>query len=299
MVGNLLDPVTTFGSYYHLFTLELTRIILAVQVMACGVSLPRDYIVQEWRSLLVLLGPVMTAMWLITALGIYLIMGLPLLLSLAIAACLAPTDPVLANSIVQGVFAEKYIPSHVRLIISAESGANDGLGFPFLLLPILLGQNISAGEAIGTWIWRVLLYDILLSVLLGYVVGWAARVSLKFAEKNKLIDKEVNIQVFFFLFARSLFFCFPSLFNIDVVLHIPLILILTVTIFFSIQFHCLNPIKNQSFFSFSVALAIFIIGPMGLLGTDDILAAFIAGNSLTWDNWFNDQVANSNFQGKL
>jgi len=69
-----------------------------------------------------------------------------------IASCVTPTDPVrlfelnlcgsyfncdsflyfdlliqiLANSIVQGSFAEKYIPINVRHLLSAESGANDG-----------------------------------------------------------------------------------------------------------------------------------------------------------------------------
>lgn len=37
-----------------------------------------------------------------------------------IAACFTPTDPVLCNSIVQGKFAEKHIPVHLRNLISCE-----------------------------------------------------------------------------------------------------------------------------------------------------------------------------------
>ena len=37
-----------------------------------------------------------------------------------------------------GRFAEKHVPLHVRNIILAESGANDGLGFPFLYLGLYL-----------------------------------------------------------------------------------------------------------------------------------------------------------------
>ena len=41
---------------------------------------------------------------------------------------LRPTDPVLAASIVRGRYAEKHVARNVRDIVSAESGANDGLG---------------------------------------------------------------------------------------------------------------------------------------------------------------------------
>lgn len=47
------------------------------------------------------------------------------------------TDPVLANSITKGRFAESHVPRHVRDIIVAESGANDGLGVPFIYVRAL------------------------------------------------------------------------------------------------------------------------------------------------------------------
>lgn len=57
----------------------------------------------------------MTAAWLISAAFIFaLIPGLTFLESLCIAACVTPTDPVLANSVVKGRFAEKHIPPHIR-----------------------------------------------------------------------------------------------------------------------------------------------------------------------------------------
>ena len=39
---------------------------------------------------------------------------------------------------VTGRFAEKHVPIHVRNIILAEAGANDGLGFPFLYIGLYL-----------------------------------------------------------------------------------------------------------------------------------------------------------------
>ncbi|KAF7728838.1 hypothetical protein EC973_005464 [Apophysomyces ossiformis] len=151
-----------------------------------------------------------------------------------IASCFTPTDPVLANSIVQGKFAEKHVPPHVRHIISAESGANDGLGYPFLFLAIYLLQ-MNVGPAVGKWAYWILAYEVLLSIVIGFVVGFIARKLLKFAETRKIIDK-------------------------------------------------------QSFLVFAVALAFFLMGTVGIIGSDDLLACFIAGNSFTWDDWFRQET---------
>jgi sodium/hydrogen antiporter len=95
-----------------------------------------------------------------------------------------PTDPVLSNSIVKGKFADKNIPPELQKIIIAESGANDGLGYPFLFLPLYLiahigygglGQDNNAGTAVGLWFGETWGYTIILSVLYGGTVGWIAK----------------------------------------------------------------------------------------------------------------------------
>lgn len=35
------------------------------------------------------------------------------------------------------------------------------------------------------------------------------------------------------------------------------------------------------------------MGSVGLLGSDDLLACFIAGNSFTWDDWFRTETENA------
>ncbi|ORY49004.1 hypothetical protein BCR33DRAFT_714083 [Rhizoclosmatium globosum] len=240
LVGKVLDPEHMFGMSVDNVTLEFTRIVVAIQCMACGVDLPGNYLWKEWKSVAMLLGPVMIVKWFISAAGIYWIMGLSFLDALVISACITPTDPVLANSIVKGKFAEKHVPLNVRLIISAESGANDGLGTPFLLLAIYL-QRLPTGQAVGEWAWKVVLYQVCLSVILGTILAYLAKRVLKTAERRDWIDKE-------------------------------------------------------SILSFSIALALFIMGLVAMLGSDDILAVFIAGNVLTWDLWFNQRVASSSFQ---
>lgn len=230
LCANFID-IGHWGGEEHTITKEFTRVVIAIQVMAAGVALPKAYLKKELKSLLVLLGPVMIWMWLSSGLLVWaLIPGLNFLEALAVAACFTPTDPVLSNSIVQGKFAEKHVPVHVRRIISCESGANDGLGYPFLFLAIYLLQ-MDTGAAIGKWAYWIMAYNILLSIVIGGVVGYIARKVLKYAEQRKLIDKE-------------------------------------------------------SFLVFSVALALFLMGTVGLIKSDDLLACFIAGNSFTWDDWF-------------
>ena len=142
-------------------TLYFTRLVLGVQLVLAGVQLPSKYLKTEWKSLALLLGPVMTIMWLVTSLLVYaLVPHISFLHALAVGACVTPTDPVLSNSIVKGKFADKNIPKELQKIIVAESGANDGLGYPFLFLPLYLIQHIGHGGqgsdnstkvAVGLW----------------------------------------------------------------------------------------------------------------------------------------------------
>lgn len=96
------------------------------------------------------------------------------------------------------------MPPNVRNLISAESGANDGLGYPFLFLAIYLMQK-SVGAAIGRWAYWIMAFQILLSIVIGFVVGYIARKLLKFAEQRNLIDKE-SFLVYSIALAVSLFF---------------------------------------------------------------------------------------------
>jgi NhaP-type Na+/H+ or K+/H+ antiporter len=44
-------------------------------------------------------------------------------------------------------------------------------------------------------------------------------------------------------------------------------------------------VDRESFLVFAISLALFIVGTCGMIGSDDILACFIAGNVFTWDDW--------------
>ncbi|CAO3570739.1 unnamed protein product [Mortierella alpina] len=159
--------------------------------MAAGVSLPRSYVVKERLALFMMIVPLMCLMWGTSALLIWaLIPNLNFIQAMVIAACVTPTDPVLSNSVVKGRFAEKHVPPRLRYLLSAESGVNDGMGLPFLLLGLYLLREPSVGVAIAKWFYLVWAYQILLSVVLGGIIGYAARKLVKGAKGRNLIDKE-------------------------------------------------------------------------------------------------------------
>lgn len=58
----------------------------------------------------------------------------------------------------------------------------------------------------------------------------------------------------------------------------------------------LNYVDRESFLVFAIALALFVLGTCGMIGTDDVLACFIAGNTFTWDDWFRLQTKDDSLQ---
>jgi NhaP-type Na+/H+ or K+/H+ antiporter len=250
---NFVRPLEYTGSQADLnaVTLYFSRLVLGVQLVLAGVQLPSRYLKLEWKPLALLLGPIMTSMWLISSLLIWaMVPHLPFLHALAVGACVTPTDPVLSNTIVKGKFADKNIPKNLQKIIVAESGANDGLGYPFLFFALYLikyagqggaGQEGGVGKAFGLWFGETWGYTIILSVIYGATVGWIAKELLHWAEERKFVDRE-------------------------------------------------------SFLVFAITLALFIVGTCGMIGSDDVLACFIAGNAFTWDDWFRLETLDDSLQ---
>ncbi|OXN03192.1 hypothetical protein CDV58_07593 [Aspergillus fumigatus] len=252
--ANLIRPKEyALGSEQNLeeITLYFTRLVLGVQLVLAGVQLPKRYLQIEWKSLSLLLGPGMAAMWMCSSLVIWaMIPNFQFLHALIVGACITPTDPVLSNSIVKGKFADKNVPRPLQRIIVAESGANDGLGYPFLFFGLYLlkyigvdGQGYSggAGKAIGLWFYETWVYTVILSVVYGIAVGWVSRELLHWAEEKRYVDRE-------------------------------------------------------SFLVFAIALALFVLGTCGMIGTDDLLACFVAGNVFTQDDWFRLETMDDSLQ---
>lgn len=188
----LVRPDKWFGGAINAdwVTQELARMLIALQIMAVGTTVPGNFALEHMRSILLFLFPITTAMWLVSAASIWLFLPFDWLESLIIGACLAPTDPVLASSVIKGKFASRYIPTHLQHLLALESGANDGLGLPFLMLPILLIKSASTSDALKEWAIHTWLYEIILALGIGASIGMLARFLLRQSEKRHLIDKE-------------------------------------------------------------------------------------------------------------
>lgn len=120
----------------------------------------------------VLLGLVMPLMWISSGLLAYLILGLSLPVAMLVGAVITPTDPVVASSIVTADAAKRNLPDRLRQVISAESGFNDGLAYPFVLLPILLLSR-SPQDALTHWLIHTVFLEVGLAVVLGTLLGYA------------------------------------------------------------------------------------------------------------------------------
>ncbi|KAI0766369.1 Sodium/hydrogen exchanger family-domain-containing protein [Trametes elegans] len=192
--ANIFDP-RGWGNGDHdtinTITLEVTRVVLAIGVFAIGVELPKAYMQKHWKSLLFLLGPVMTWGWFVSGALIYaLIPGLNFLSSLAVAACLTPTDPILAAAVVGGKYADKHVPAHLRHLLAAESGCNDGAAFPFLFIALYLIVDPSTGRAVSDWFLLLWLYQVVMGIVFGALLGFGFRHLMKFCEHKDLIDRQ-------------------------------------------------------------------------------------------------------------
>ncbi|KAL4762174.1 Na+/H+ antiporter Nha1 [Aspergillus foveolatus] len=198
--ANLFNPIE-WGNVDKI-TLECSRIVLVVQCFAVGVELPKAYMERHWKSVTLLLLPVMTWGWLITSLFIWwLIKPLTWLEALVCAACVTATDPVLASSVVgKGKFAKR-VPRHLRDLLSAESGCNDGMAFPFIYLSYyILHYRPDANAVALHWFCVTILYECVFGAIFGFTIGYAARHAIRFAERKQLIDRE-SFLVFYFVLA--------------------------------------------------------------------------------------------------
>lgn len=90
-----------------------------------------------------------------------------------IGAIITPTDPVVCTPIVTGSLAEQKVPERVRHNLSAESGINDGLGYLFVMLPVLLitdPQQVWHELLVKVLLWEVL-GGAIVGILAGYLLG--------------------------------------------------------------------------------------------------------------------------------
>jgi len=111
-------------------------------------------------------------------LAFWLVPGLDMWLALLVGAALAPTDAALGVPVV----TNRLVPSRVRRLITVESGLNDGIATPLVVLAIAGAASIeghaeapSFGEA---------LVELALGVLVGVAVGFVGGGLLRWARRR-------------------------------------------------------------------------------------------------------------------
>ncbi|KAI1335713.1 Cation/H+ exchanger [Xylariaceae sp. FL0016] len=242
-------------------TLGVMRVMIGVQLVIAGFQLPAKYQQQRWKEMAICLLPIMTMMWLCTTLCMLAtVPKITLLAALVIGSCVTCTDPILSQAIAKGPFADKFVARPLREIISSEAGANDGFGFPFLMLAIYLMRHSEipesaiegaeelakrseeigrlgggVGVALEEWAVETWLYVVLMSVAYGALVGFGGGKLMKFCLRRQWVDSE-------------------------------------------------------SYLLFPTAVGLFTIGTCGMLGTDDLLACFVAGNAINWDGQYLEET---------
>ncbi|KAF1831968.1 Na(+)/H(+) antiporter 2 [Decorospora gaudefroyi] len=168
---------------------ETTRLIVGIQCFAVGLELPGRYLQKKRRALLVLLGPVMTFGWFICAVFVMLLFRTDLQTALTISACLTPTDPVLAASVLSNSQFSTRVPKRIRDLLSAESGCNDGVSFPFLYMGLSLVTKATVGGVLKKWFLITVLYQCLLGVILGMALGRLFNMLYKFSHKREWMGR--------------------------------------------------------------------------------------------------------------
>lgn len=204
---------------------EAARLTLAVGLMAVALRIPQQWLTANRRPVAVLIGLVMPAMWLVSGLLVFVVLGVPFWVAMLAGGVLTPTDPVVASTIVTGRTAEKNLPESLRHTLSAESGLNDGLAYPLVILPILMLHHASTGAALREWVLHTIIWEVIVAVMLGAIAGYVTGQLLEWAEKRELI-------------------------------------------------------REPSLFAYTIALSLAVLGGAKLLGTDGILAVFVAGVAL-------------------
>jgi NhaP-type Na+/H+ or K+/H+ antiporter len=148
------------------FVADLATVALIVILFRDGLEVEGEMLQTAWRlpfRNLVLAMP-LTAV--IVALAARFLVGLGWTESFLLGALLSPTDPVLSSSVV----TNPRVPRVVRHSLNLESGLNDGLALPAVL--VLAGALGAAGTGF-VW-WQFALENIGFGFVIGLAVGLVA-----------------------------------------------------------------------------------------------------------------------------
>ncbi|WP_369203406.1 cation:proton antiporter [Streptomyces sp. PU-14G] len=138
---------------------------------------------ERWRSPARALGLGMPLAFLGIALLTHYLVGFDWITSFLVGAVLSPTDPVFASAIV----GRQQVPARLRQLLNVESGVNDGLALPFVLvfLAAAAPSGHSEDASIGT---------IAVELALGVAFGVAAPLIVNGLVRFRILGAEPKLQ---------------------------------------------------------------------------------------------------------
>ncbi|MBN6041915.1 sodium:proton antiporter [Amycolatopsis sp. 195334CR] len=180
VVVGLLPLPAPYGQVWanpvpHLGALQvITEFGLIIALVGAGLNSDRVLGWRSWNStwrLLLVAMPLFIGV--VFLLGQWLL-ALPVAAALALAAALAPTDPVLASDV--GVpephaGSELAAGNEVRFTLTTEAGLNDGLAMPFVMLAVLLAGGLPGPGKLAVELLLPLPVGVAVGVAIGLLLG--------------------------------------------------------------------------------------------------------------------------------
>lgn len=151
-------------------TSRVTEIAMAASLFITGLKIRLPLTSPYWKMgiKLALPGMLLTIGGMMLAAHFMADLSWPL--SLALAAILAPTDPVLASLV---SINDARDGDQLRIALSSEAGLNDGTALPFLMLALIwhrAGGSISSDEWLS-WLSIDLLWALVGGLAIGFLLG--------------------------------------------------------------------------------------------------------------------------------
>lgn len=176
--SSIMGPENAAGMLHRIAEVSLILLLFLDASQSDLAALRRDHV---WPQRMLLIGlPLCIAIGVVVAIPLFPDLPLPLLALMA--AILAPTDAALG----QAVVSNENVPERERRSLLVESGLNDGMALPIILLfaSLVMGMDAGAGEEMNWLIFGV--KQVVLGPIAGVALGWVGARLFLYAEAKQL-----------------------------------------------------------------------------------------------------------------
>ncbi|WP_106477259.1 cation:proton antiporter domain-containing protein [Phytohalomonas tamaricis] len=185
-----LIPVSSLGDTTTLMEWAC-RITMALALSSAALQMDRAFLSRQKRALaiIVILGMILMAAS--TTVVLQLVLSVGWAAAFLLGWILTPTDPVVTSTVVRGEQAQKILPASMRKAITYESGINDGLASPMVMLALSIWLSLHSGPPLDTmhWLLKTVGYENVLAAIIAYVLGYIAGRILEKAHNAGLMSE--------------------------------------------------------------------------------------------------------------